>query len=163
MAASSSFDIVSRYDKQELLNALDQTRREINTRYDLKDSRSTLELEGDRLTITTDTDYRLQTVRDLMETKFVRRGLSLKVLRYEEPEPASGGAVRQRAVLVEGIEQDLGRRITKQIRDEFPKAQAQIQGDAVRVTAKSKDELQKVIQLLKGKEFPVDLQFVNYR
>ena len=163
MAASNSFDIVSRYDKQELLNALDQTRREINTRYDLKDSRSSVELEGDRLTITTDTDYRLQTVRDLMETKFVRRGLSLKVLRYEEPEPASGGAVRQRAVLVEGIEQDLGRQITKQIRDEFPKAQAQIQGDAVRVTAKSKDELQKVIQLLKGKEFPVDLQFVNYR
>lgn len=163
MAASSSFDIVSRYDKQELLNALDQTRREINTRYDLKDSRSSVELEGDRLTITTDSDYRLQTVRDLMETKFVRRGLSLKVLRYEEPEPASGGAVRQRVVLVEGIEQDLGRRITKQIRDEFPKAQAQIQGDAVRVTAKSKDELQKVIQLLKGKEFPVDLQFVNYR
>lgn len=163
MAASSSFDIVSRYDKQELLNALDQTRREINTRYDLKDSRSTVELEGDRLTITTDTDYRLQTVRDLMETKFVRRGLSLKVLRYEEPEPASGGAVRQRVVLVEGIEQDLGRQITKQIRDEFPRAQAQIQGDAVRVTAKSKDELQKVIQLLKGKEFPVDLQFVNYR
>jgi uncharacterized protein YajQ (UPF0234 family) len=163
MAASSSFDVVSRYDKQEMVNALDQTRREMNTRYDLKDSRSTVELEGDRVTITTDGDYRLQTIRDLMETKMVRRGISLKVLRYSEPEPASGGNVRQRAELVQGIEQDLGRQITKAIRDEFPKVQAQVQGDTVRVTSKSKDDLQKVIQLLKGKDYPVELQFVNYR
>ena len=163
MAASSSFDIVSRYDRQEMLNALDQTRREIGTRYDLKDSRSTVELEDNQVTITTDGDYRLQTIRDLMETKLVRRGISLKVLRYKDPEDAAGGRVRQRAELVQGIEQDLGRQITKNIRDEFPKVQAQIQGDSLRVTAKSKDDLQKVIQLLKGKDFPVDLQFVNYR
>ncbi|MDP9350254.1 MAG: YajQ family cyclic di-GMP-binding protein [Chloroflexota bacterium] len=163
MAATSSFDIVSRYDHQEVLNALDQTRREINTRYDLKDSRSTVDLEGTRITITTDGDYRLQAIRDLMESKFVRRGISLKTLRYDEPEPAAGATVRQRAELVEGIDQDLGRRIAKAIRDQAPKVQAQIQGDAVRVSAKSKDDLQNVIQLLKSHEYPVDLQFVNYR
>lgn len=163
MAATSSFDVVSRYDHQEVLNALDQTRREINTRYDLKDSRSTLELEGARITITTDGDYRLQTIRDLMESKFVRRGISLKTLRYAEPEPAAGATLRQRADLVEGIDQDLARRISKAIRDQAPKVQAQIQGDAVRVSAKSKDDLQNVIQLLKSQDYPVDLQFVNYR
>ncbi len=163
MASTSSFDVVSRYDRQEVINALDQTRREIITRYDLKDSRTTLELESDRITITTDGDYRLQTVRDLMEGKMVRRGVSLKALRYDEPEPASGGNVRQHADLVQGIEQDLGKQITKAIRDEYPKVQAQIQGDSLRITAKSKDDLQNVIQLLKGKDYPVDLQFVNYR
>ena len=163
MAASSSFDVVSRFDRQELVNALDQSRREIQSRYDLKDSNSSIELEGDALTITTDGDYRLQAIRDLLEGKLIRRGISLKALRYEEPEPAAGGNVRQRVNLVQGIEQDLGRRITKAMRDEFPKVQAQIQGDAVRVTAKSKDDLQKVIGFLKSQEYPVELQFVNYR
>lgn len=163
MAATSSFDIVSRYDHQEVVNALDQTRREINTRYDLKDSRSTIELEGERITITTDGDYRLQTIRDLMESKFVRRGVSLKTLRYSEPEPASGGNVRQRVDLVQGIDQDLGRQISKTIREQAPKVQAQIQGDSLRVSAKSKDDLQSVIQSLKSQDYPVDLQFVNYR
>ena len=163
MAATSSFDIVSRLDRQEVLNAVDQTRREMNTRYDLKDSRSTLELEDERITITADGDYRLQTIRDLMESKFVRRGVSLKALRYSDPEPASGGNVRQTVALVQGIDQDLGRQISRAIRDEFPKVQAQIQGDTVRVSGKSKDELQKVIQFLKSRDYPVDLQFVNYR
>lgn len=163
MAAQSSFDVVSRYDVQEVANAIDQTKREIKTRYDLKDSKSTLEYEGERVTITTDGDYRLQTIRDLMESKFIRRGVSLKTLRYSDPQPASGGNVRQTATLVQGIDQDLGRQISKQLREEFPKAQAQIQGDAVRVSAKSKDDLQQVIAFLKGKDYPVDLQFVNYR
>lgn len=163
MAATSSFDVVSKYDQQEVLNALDQTRREIQTRYDLKDSRTTIEHEGSRITITTDGEYRLQTVRDLMETKFIRRGLSLKVLKYSEPEPAAGGNVRQTAELVQGIDQDLGRRISKAIRDSFPKVQPQIQGDAIRITAKSRDELQSVIQYLKSQDYPVELQFVNYR
>ncbi len=161
--ASSSFDIVSRYDRQEVLNALDQTRRELTTRYDLKDSKSSVELDGESLTITTDSDYRLETVRDLMEGKLIRRGVSLKTLRYSEPTPAAGGNVRQTAQLVQGIEQDLGRKITKSLREEFPKVQAQIQGDAVRVSAKSKDELQKVIAHLKAEDYPVELQFVNYR
>lgn len=163
MAGASSFDVVSRYDRQEVMNALDQTRREINTRYDLKDSKSTIDLDGERLTITADSDYRLHTIRDLMETKFVRRGVSLKTLRYSEPEPASGGNVRQTAELVQGIEQDLGRKLTKSIRDEFPKVQSQIQGDSVRVSSKSKDDLQRVIQALKEADYPVELQFVNYR
>ena len=163
MAANSSFDIVSKYDRQEVLNALDQARREIRTRYDLKDSRTQVELEGERLTIVTDGEYRLTTVRDMIESKFVRRGVSLKTLRYSEPEPASGGNVRQTANLVRGIDQDLGRQITKTIREAFPKLQAQIQGDMVRVTGKSKDDLQGVIRLLRDKDYPVELQFVNYR
>lgn len=163
MAASSSFDVVSRFDRQELVNALDQSRREIQSRYDLKDGKSSIDLEGDTLTLTTDGDYRLQAIRDLLEGKLIRRGISLKALRYEEPEPAAGGNVRQTVNLVQGIEQDLGRRITKAMRDEFPKVQAQIQGDAVRVTAKSKDDLQKVIGFLKSQDYPVELQFVNYR
>jgi len=163
MASSSSFDIVSRYDRQEVVNALDQARREITTRYDLKSSKTELNFEGEELSIVTDDEYRLGVVRDLIESKFVRRGVPLKTLRYSEPTPASGGAVRQSVKLVEGIEQELGKKIAKAIRDEYPKVQAQIQGDAVRVTAKSKDDLQGVIGLLKDKDYPVELQYVNYR
>lgn len=163
MASTSSFDIVSRYDAQEVLNAVDQARRELRQRYDLKDSPSSIELEDDALTITTDSDYRLQAVRDLLEGKLVRRGVSLKTLQYSDPQPASGGKVRQEAKLAQGIDQDLARRISKTIRDEFPKSQPQVQGDAVRVSAKSKDDLQKIIQRLKSEDYPVELQFVNYR
>lgn len=163
MASTSSFDVVSRYDHQEVVNALDQTRREINTRFDLKDSKSTVMLDGDRITITADSKGRLSTVRDLLESKFVRRKVSLKTLRYSEPEPASGGNIRQHAALIQGIEQDLGKQITKSVRQEYPKVQAQLQGDSIRISAKSKDDLQKVIRLLESKDYPVDLQFVNYR
>ncbi len=163
MAATSSFDIVSKYDRQEVVNALDQARREIRTRFDLKDSKTEVELDGDRLTILTDGEYRLNTVRDLIESKLVRRGVSLKTLRYSEPEPAAGGNVRQTATLVQGIDQDLGRQISKTIRTDFPKIQAQIQGDMIRVTAKSKDDLQAVIRTLRERDYPVELQFVNYR
>lgn len=163
MASTSSFDIVSKYDHQEVVNALDQTRREIKTRFDLKDSDTTVDLEGNTITITTDGNYRLTTIRDLMESKLVRRKVSLKTLRYAEPEPAAHGNVRQSAELVQGISQDLGKQITKTIRDENSKVQAQIQGDSIRVSAKNKDDLQKVIQMLKSRDYPVDLQFINYR
>ncbi|HEX9038846.1 MAG TPA: YajQ family cyclic di-GMP-binding protein [Ktedonobacterales bacterium] len=164
MAGDSSFDVVSQYDEQEFVNALDQTRREVLTRYDLKDTKTDIEYDGKKaLTILTASEFTLKSVRDVLESKLVRRNLSLKILKDGKLEQASGGMVRQHIELQQGISQDLAREITKLLRDNFPKARAQIQGDAIRVTSKSKDELQTVIQFLKGKDFPVPLQFINYR
>lgn len=163
MASTFSFDIVSSYDHQELKNAVDQTRREVGQRYDLKDTKTTIDEDPKKLTITTESETSLQAVRDILESKFVRRGLSLKILDYGEIEEASGGRVRQVITLKEGIAEDLAKQITKRIRDEFKKANAQIQGDAVRVQAKSKDDLQAIIAAFKDADFPVALQFVNYR
>lgn len=163
MASASSFDIVSDFDMQELKNALDQTEREIGTRYDLKDTKTEIESTDTQLTITTNSEYTLSQVRDLLESKFVRRGLSLKILDYQTEEPASGARVRQVVKLRKGIPDDLAKKITKQIRDDFKKVTPQIQGNAVRVQAKSRDDLQAVISSLKEADYPVALQFINYR
>jgi uncharacterized protein YajQ (UPF0234 family) len=163
MASVSSFDIVSDFDQQELKNALDQTTREIQTRYDLKDTKTTIEATDTQLTINTDNEYTLSQVRDLLESKFIRRGLSLKILDYGTEEPASGARVRQVVTLKRGIPDDLAKQISKKIRDDFKKVTPQIQGNAVRVQAKNKDDLQAVIQALKAEDFPVALQFNNYR
>ena len=163
MAAESSFDVVSQYDEQELVNALDQARREIAQRFDLKDTKTDIKHDKKNLTITTASEFTLKSVMDVLESKMVKRSLSLKILKPGKIETASGGTVRQVIELQEGISQDLAREISKLIRDGFPKARPQIQGDAVRVVAKSRDELQSVIALLKGKDFPVPLQFINYR
>lgn len=163
MASTYSFDIVSSYDHQELKNAVDQTRREVGQRYDLKDTKTTIDEDPKKLTISTDSETSLQSVRDILESKFIRRGLSLKILDYGDVEEASGGRVRQAVTLKEGISEDLAKQITKRIRDEFKKVNAQIQGDAVRVQAKSKDDLQAVIAAFKDADYPVALQFVNYR
>lgn len=163
MAQLSSFDIVSDYDDQELRNALDQTRREIVTRFDLKATGTTIDHAGEQLTITTDSEHTLRSVRDLLESKFVKRGLSLKILDYGKEEPAAGGRVRQVVALKKGIAEDLARQITKRIRDEFKKVTPQVQGDAIRVQAKNKDDLQAVIVALRATDYPVALQFRNYR
>jgi uncharacterized protein YajQ (UPF0234 family) len=163
MASSYSFDIVSSYDHQELKNAVDQARREIGQRYDLKDTKTTIDEESKKLTINTDTETSLQAVTDMIESKFVRRGLSLKILDYGTIEPASGGRVRQDVTLKEGISEDLAKQINRRIKDEFKKVNSQIQGDSVRVQAKSKDDLQAVITAFKDADYPVALQFVNYR
>lgn len=163
MASDSSFDVVSQYDEQELVNALDQTRREVSQRFDLKDTKTEIKHEKKSLTITTASEFTLKSVMDVLQSKLVKRNLSLKILKPGKIETASGGMVRQAVELQEGISQDLAREISKLIRDNFPKARPQIQGDAVRVVAKSRDELQAVIALLKGKDFPVPLQFINYR
>jgi uncharacterized protein YajQ (UPF0234 family) len=163
MAAVSSFDVVSDFDQQEMKNALDQTLREIHTRYDLKDTRTTIEATDAQLTINTDSEYTLGAVRDLLESKLIRRGLSLKILDYQQEEPASGGRVRQLVKLQRGIPEDLAKQISKRIRDDFKKVTPQIQGSTVRIQAKSKDDLQAVIQFLKAEEYPVALQFTNYR
>src|SRR5262245_669374 len=163
MASVSSFDIVSDFDQQEMKNALDQALREIHTRFDLKDTKTTIEATDAQLTINSDTEYTLGQVRDLLESKFVRRGLSLKILDYQKEEPASGGRVRQVVKLRRGVPEELAKQLSKRIRDDFKKVTPQIQGNAVRVQAKSKDDLQVVIQTLKAEDYPVALQFTNYR
>jgi uncharacterized protein YajQ (UPF0234 family) len=163
MATAASFDIVSDFDYQELRNAVNQAEREIHTRYDLKDTKTQIELSEAQISINTASEYSLQAVRDIIESKVVRRGLSLKILDYGEEEPASGGRMRQVVKLQRGIPDDLAKQLTKRIRDEFKKVTPQIQGNAIRVQGKNKDDLQTVIQALKGENLPVALQFVNYR
>lgn len=163
MASDCSFDIVSQFDEQELVNALDQTRRDVHTRFDLKDTKTEIVQAKDSVTIVTDSSMTLRSVRDILETKAVRRGLSLKIFKAGNEENAAGGKVRQVIALQQGISQELAKSISKQIRDAFPKVRPQIQGDAVRVVAKSRDELQAVIAFLKAKDYPVALQFINYR
>ncbi len=163
MAGDCSFDIVSQFDEQELLNAVDQTRREVQTRYDLKDTRTEITTSKDSITILTESMLTLKGVRDILESKALRRNLSLKIFKPGKEENAAGGRVRQVIQLQQGISQDLAKEIGKHIREAYPKVRTQIQGEAVRVLAKSRDELQAVITLLKQKDYPVPLQFINYR
>ena len=165
MAGDVSFDVVSEYDQQELVNALDQARREIGTRYDFKGSKAELELGKEEITLRADTEYRAKAMRDLLESKAIRRGLSLKIFDWGEIEEAGGNTVRQRIGLRSGLPDDLAKKITRLIRDDFPKVKSQIQGEAIRVSGKSKDELQKVITRLReeSEDYPVPLQFQNYR
>jgi hypothetical protein len=151
MAGEFSFDVVSEFDAQELRNALDQARREIATRFDFKGA------------TVADSELRAKSIRELVETKSVRRGLSLKIFDWGEIEQAGGMKVRQHVGLRSGLPDDLARKVSKILRDEFPKAKGQIQGDAVRVSAKSKDDLQKVIARLRELDEAVPLQFTNYR
>jgi len=163
MASEQSFDVVSKFDEQELVNALDQTRKEVSSRFDLKDTGTEIKHEKESLTITTDSETTLKSVRDVLETRLVRRNLSLKILKAGTVEPAAGGRVRQKFDLQHGLSTELGKEITKEIRTRFPKVKPQIQGDAVRVSGKSRDDLQAVIAFLKQQDYPVPLQFENYR
>jgi uncharacterized protein YajQ (UPF0234 family) len=167
MAADFSFDVVSQFERQELVNAIDQATREIHTRFDLKSSGSSIQLDGSKIQLHSASEMTLDAVRDVLLQKAVKRSLSPKIFDYGKVEEASKGTVRQTANLRQGLDQDLAREITKLLRDKLPKVKSQIQGDAVRVTGKSKDELQAAIQLLRKSEqernWPVPLQFVNYR
>jgi uncharacterized protein YajQ (UPF0234 family) len=163
MAGEVSFDVVSEFDAQELRNALDQVRREVAQRYDFKGATVELEQGADELTLLTDTEYRATAIKDLIESKAVRRNLSLKIFDWGKVEPAGGDKVRQRIGLRKGLPDDLAKRLTKMIRDEFPKVKSQIQGDAVRVSGKSKDDLQRVITRFRELDEVVPLQFQNYR
>lgn len=165
MPADASFDVVSEFDRQELVNALDQARREIGTRYDFKGAKAELELGKDEIILRADSESRARAMRDLVESKAIRRGLSLKIFDWGEIEEAGGNTVRQRIGLRSGLPEDLAKKISKLIRDEFPKTKSQIQGDAVRVSGKSKDDLQRVISRLREESegYPVALQFQNYR
>ena len=163
MAGDVSFDVVSDFDEQELRNALDQVRREVGQRYDFKGVTVDLTQNKGELILVTDDEYRASAVKDLIESKAIRRNLSLKIFDWGKVEPSGGSKVRQEIKLRRGLSDDIAKRITKLIRDEFPKVKSQIQGDAVRVSGKSKDELQKVIARLRELDEPVPLQFENYR
>jgi uncharacterized protein YajQ (UPF0234 family) len=165
MPAESTFDIVSEFDRQELINAIDQAQREVRTRYDLKDSKTDIVLGDKDLTITTESEMHLTAVRDIVQTKILRRGLALKILDFRPAEEIGGMRVRQVAALQQGIPEEVAKKLQKLIRDRFPKVQPRIHGEALRVGSKSKDELQGVIKLVKDHqdEFTVPLQFSNYR
>jgi len=163
MAGDVSFDVVSDFDEQELRNALDQVRREVQQRFDFKGVTADLTQAKTELVLVTDDEHRAAAIKDLIESKAIRRGLSLKVFDWGKIEPAGGDKVRQTINLRRGLPDDLARKLTKLIRDEFPKVKSQIQGEAIRVSGKSKDELQKVIVRLRGLDESVPLQFENYR
>lgn len=164
MATDNSFDIVSKVDTQEVRNALDQAIKEIKTRFDLKDSKSEIRLEGaDSIELTSADEYKLKAVTEIFQQKLVKRGVSLKSLEYGKIEAASGSSVRQSIKIQQGIPGEKAKEIVKLIKDSKKKVQASIQGDTVRVSGKDRDTLQEAIALLKKHDFGLDMQFTNYR
>lgn len=163
MATEFSFDIVSKLDMQELNNAITQALREIETRFDFKGSKSDIKLEKDKLIVQSDDEYKLNSVLDILQSKMVKRGVSIKSLDYGKLEPASGGTVRQSIGIKQGVDQENAKKINILIRDSKLKVKSQIQGDQIRVSGKAKDDLQAVMQLIKQADLPLDLQFVNLR
>jgi uncharacterized protein YajQ (UPF0234 family) len=163
MPADSSFDVVSEYDRQELINALDQARREIGNRYDFKGTDSTIELKEKELELDADSDYKLTAMLDILKGKMVKRNVDLKVLDPQKVESAARSRVRQVVKLRAGLPDEMARDIVKRIKSDLPKLQIRIEGEKVRVTGKSKDDLQAAIQLLREADLPLPLQFTNYR
>lgn len=164
MAQDNSFDVVSKVDVQEVKNALDQASKEVNARFDLKNSKSTMNLEGtETIQLASQDEYTLGAVTEILQQKLVKRNVSLKNLEYEKIEPASNSSVRQKIKLKQGIPGDAAKKITALVKDSKKKAQASIQGDTVRIAAKDRDVLQEVMALLRGKDFGVELQFTNFR
>ncbi|HEU4963181.1 MAG TPA: YajQ family cyclic di-GMP-binding protein [Bacilli bacterium] len=163
MAKDASFDVVSKIDMQELKNAVNQAEKEMTSRFDFKGSQSSIELGEKEITLISDDEVKMKNVVDILETKLIKRGVSLKSLDYGKVEPAAGGTVRLVANLKQGLETDMAKKIVKLIKDAKMKVQASVQGEAVRVSGKSRDDLQAVIQLLKDSDLPVPLQFENYR
>jgi uncharacterized protein YajQ (UPF0234 family) len=163
MAGDVSFDVVSDFDEQELRNALDQVRREVQQRFDFKGASVELTQGKEDVTLLTDDEFRAKAVRDLIESKAVKRGLSLKIFDWGKVEPSGGNKVHQEIGLRRGLPEDLAKKLSKLIREEFPKVKPSIQGDALRVSGKSKDDLQRVIVRLRQLDEAVPLQFENYR
>ena len=161
--AESSFDVVSNVDMQEVKNAISQAMKEITTRFDLKGSSSNVELAGKEILITSGDDSKMKAVRDVLEERLVKRNVPLKALTFGDVEKALGQTARQKVTLQEGIPSDKAREIVKVIKNSKLKVQASIQGEQVRVTSKSKDDLQSVMQLLKSTDLGIDMQFTNRR
>lgn len=164
MAADQSFDVVSKVDIQEVRNAIDQAMKEVRTRFDLKDSKSEIRLEGaETIELASSDEYKLKAVIEILQQKFVKRGVPLKSLQYGKVESAFGSTVRQNIKLQQGIPGDKAKEIVKLVKESKKKVQASIQGDSVRVSGKDRDTLQETIALLKGHDFGIDMQFTNYR
>jgi uncharacterized protein YajQ (UPF0234 family) len=163
MASEYSFDVVSKVDFQEVNNAVQQALKEIETRFDFKGSKSDITLDGEQLVVTSDSDYKLTNVIDILQTKLIKRGVPILNMDYGKIEPASGGTVRQTIKMRQGIEQEHSKKLNILIRDSKVKVKSQIQGDQLRITGKSKDDLQTIMTLLRGAGLPLELQFINYR
>lgn len=158
-----SFDVVSRVDLQEVENALNQTRKEVAQRYDLKDTKTEIAWDKTEIVITSADDFKVQAVLDVLQSKLVRRSVPLKNLEYGKVEPAAGGRARQKITVRQGIDGDKAREIVKRVKASGLKVQGQILEDQVRVSGKKRDDLQASIQMLKGEDFGLALQFVNFR
>lgn len=163
--ADYSFDVVSKVNMAEVVNAVDQTQREMKTRYDFRGSKSTVDLDEKKgqITILADDEMKLRAVLDILQTRLVRRGVGLRALEYGRVEDAAGGMLRQVITLRQGIPQDKAKQMTAAIRATKLKVKAEIRGDEIRVSGPKKDDLQAVIQLLRSQDFGLELQFVNYR
>lgn len=163
MAKDSSFDVVSQIELHEVDNAIAQALKEIANRYDFKGSKSEIRREEDHLIIISDSEYKLESVIDVLQTKFIKRNIPLKSMSYGKIESASGGLVRQKVDLIQGIDQENAKKIGKIIKDAKIKVQVQIQGDQLRISGKNRDDLQAAIQLVKEASLAIDVQFINYR
>jgi len=165
MPSSYSFDVVSEFDHQELVNAIDQLRREVDNRYDLKDSKTKIDIQEDQLSIVSLSEMTIQSVKDILLQKATKRNLSLKIFDFQKIESIGGNLVMQNIILKKGLPQDISKQLSKSVRDNVKKVTVSIQGDSLRITGKNKDDLQSVINLLKKQEENLDiaLQFENYR
>jgi len=163
LAKDASFDIVSQVNFQEVTNALMQAEKEIEQRFDFKNSKSSLKLEEEKIILVSDDEFKLRNVVDILESKLVKRQVSLRALEYGKIQPAAGDTVRQEVKLINGLAQDKAKQIMKVLRDSKIKVTSSIQGDQIRVAGKNKDDLQAVIAFLKNEDFGIDLQFINYR
>jgi uncharacterized protein YajQ (UPF0234 family) len=163
MAQQNSFDIVSEVDRAEVMNAVNQTMKEVRQRFDFKDSKAAVALEDKELALSAEDETKLRNMNDILQQKLVRRGVPLKALSYGDPEPAAGGTVRQRAQIQQGIPQEKAKEVVRFIKDSKAKVQASIQGDIVRISGRDRDTLQQVIASLKAKDFGINMQFTNYR
>lgn len=163
MSKDNTFDIVSRVELQEIDNALNQVMKEIRSRFDFKGSKSSVEYVDGVLMIHADNDFKLKSVVEILEAKMVKRGINLKSLRYGKIEKAAGDSVRQKVDVVQGVDKDLAKEIVKLVKDAKLKVQATFQDDQVRVSGKNRDDLQKIINLIKEKDWEIPLQFVNMR
>jgi len=163
MAQDFSFDIVSKTEMQEVSNAVQQAQKELAQRFDFKGSKSAIELTAEEIVLVSDDEGKLRSVKDILESKLVKRGVSLKALDYAVLEQAAGGTVRQKAKIVQGIEIEKAKAIVKAIKEAKLKVQASIQSEQVRVTGRAKDDLQKAMAVVKGKDYGIPLQFTNYR
>ncbi|HTG13004.1 MAG TPA: YajQ family cyclic di-GMP-binding protein [Candidatus Eisenbacteria bacterium] len=163
MAAENSFDVACKIDMQEVTNAIDQARRDIATRYDLKGAKNEIEIEKMDITISSTDDMKVKAVLDILQSKLHRRGIDLKALTIDDPVQAGGGVVRQKITLQDGVPMEKAKEIVRLIKDSKIRVQASIQEKQVRVAGKNRDDLQAVIALLKGKDLGIALQFTNYR
>lgn len=163
MSKDSSFDIVSKVEFSEVTNAITATMKEIKTRYDFKGSKSDVTLDKEELVLVSDDEYKMDQLKDVLLSKMIKRGIPIKNLDYGKVEKASGGTVRQRAKLVQGIDKENAKKINTIIKNSGVKVKSQVQDDQVRVSGKSRDDLQKIISLVREADLTVDVQFINYR